>query len=126
MGYHTSFEFSYSTGNGKEQKGLPPDVLEFLKNADECEKIGIEQTDEIEDALNYNEPRWYNYDGDMKLISERFPQYMFILFGIGEESMDIWRNVYFKGERVYEQMIQQLPPLKKKLLTFKVVGNKNA
>lgn len=119
MGYYTSYEFSYSTGDGKEQKGLPPDVLEFIKNAEECEKIGLE-TDEILDALDYNEPRWYDHDEHMKIISEKFPQYMFVLFGIGEESLDIWRNVYFRGQRVFEQMIQQLPPLKKNLLTFKV------
>lgn len=41
---------------------------------------------------------WYDHDIDMLNLSERFPEVLFILDGVGEEYPDIWRAFYMNGK----------------------------
>ena len=42
---------------------------------------------------------WYEHEDDMRQLSTRFPDMLFILSGKGEENEDIWVK-YFKGGRM--------------------------
>ena len=53
-------------------------------------------------TLPYQEWKWYDHDEDMVKLSLRFPDYTFILEGVGEENGDLWRTVYHNGQ--YEQL----------------------
>ena len=58
----------------------------------------------------YDEAKWYEHSKDMVMISERFPNVYFELYGEGEEHGDYWKEYYHdgecefcRGEIVYEQ-----------------------
>lgn len=42
--------------------------------------------------------KWYDHDRDMRLISQKHPETIFILEGEGEESGDIWKKYYLNGK----------------------------
>lgn len=73
---------------------------------EEVEKEMVKTLMEIWD-YDYDEPetfddflsecmKWYEYAEDMTKLSAKYPDYLFILSGKGEESGDIWTH-YFKG-----------------------------
>lgn len=41
--------------------------------------------------------KWYEHDDEMKKVSEKYRDIVFILDGDGEESGDIWRAFYLNG-----------------------------
>lgn len=41
---------------------------------------------------------WYDHDEDMKTISERHPDVVFRLYGVGDGVADIWVNWYCNGK----------------------------
>lgn len=42
--------------------------------------------------------KWYSYDDDMRKFSQKYPKWLFILEGIGEEHEDMWVNYYLNGK----------------------------
>ena len=44
--------------------------------------------------------KWYSHDEDMNAISKEMEDYVFVLYGDGEESDDKWKKVYYKGAHV--------------------------
>jgi len=42
--------------------------------------------------------KWYDHDKDMREISKKYPETIFILEGEGEESGDIWKKYYLNGK----------------------------
>ena len=55
--------------------------------------------------------KWYDHDEDMIKLSLRFPDYIFILEGDGEDSSDLWRTIYYDGqsERLNVKTIYEKP-----------------
>lgn len=49
-----------------------------------------------------DECKWYDYDSDCIDISDRYPNHMIVVQGTGEESGDIWKNVYMNGRKIWE------------------------
>ena len=45
--------------------------------------------------------KWYEYNDDMKKLSKHFPQWSFILRGMGENEGDIWFRKYINGKCWY-------------------------
>ena len=62
-------------------------------------------------TLPYQEWKWYDHDEDMVKLSLRFPDYTFILEGIGEENGDLWRTVYHNGqlEQLKVKIVYEMP-----------------
>jgi len=117
VGYRTYFEFSYSNGDGRLMADLPPDVLRFLEeDVDGCTAIELDPQ-YILDAIEESS-KWYHYDEDMVKLSKKFPQYRFILFGDGEESLDVWRKMYGNGQCILYQYVDKLPDVPSEMLKF--------
>lgn len=53
--------------------------------------------DEYGDSLDA--VKWYEHEGDMLLLSERYPELVFELHGEGEENDDMWYK-YFKNGKM--------------------------
>lgn len=90
MGYQTDFYLS-------EPKSLTGDQTEYLL--------------EISDWLTHWEVtelttgfavsgNWFNHEIEMKKLSKKFPDTLFCLEGIGEETDDRWKH-YFRGGKSF-------------------------
>lgn len=103
MGYYTRFEINQET--------------DYLSN--------IEQRFEEVTQYNYsslfedgNSVKWYDYEKDMKKLSEEYPKHTFILKGYGEESEDMWIHYFKRGKsKKYEAEIK-FPKLKDEELKY--------
>jgi len=42
--------------------------------------------------------KWYDHEEQMMDISEKFPKYVFKLYGYGEDATDIWAKYFQNGE----------------------------
>ena len=40
---------------------------------------------------------WYIHQEEMAALSKKYPKYVFVLYGDGEESGDIWEECYLNG-----------------------------
>lgn len=64
----------------------------------------------VSEGINgeYNEStKWYDHEKEMKELSAKFPEALFILNGEGEESMDIWETHYQGGEVVFNSTVEE-------------------
>lgn len=43
--------------------------------------------------------KWYDSDEDMCLLSSKFPNLLFELAGIGEDSKDLWKAYFVNGAK---------------------------
>ena len=78
MGYYTDYELTTSSS-------LPPNFLDVFLNT-----TGYSLYDFTLSG------KWYNFKEDMLEISKLYPDIVFQLDGVGEESGDVWR-IYFKN-----------------------------
>lgn len=46
--------------------------------------------------------KWYQWEQDISVLAQQFPEATFVLYGNGEEDGDIWR-AFFKGDQVEVQ-----------------------
>lgn len=66
---------------------------------------------EIRYALSNGSGKWYSYDEDMKELSRRFPDEVFILWGVGEEFPDVWRKAYKNGQVYSSPVVIEFPEI---------------
>ncbi len=84
MSYYTEYTLSAKGGNINYEE-----VQKKLEEISGC-KIKFDR----------NYPcKWYRHEKDMKVISKIYPDILFILEGIGEESEDMWMK-YFKNGKM--------------------------
>ena len=116
MGYYTRFKIS-TMGKPFSEKEIKE--LELLKSQaaklkGELKKIALEgiaakekrvirdPKSLVKEYLSFNpfegSTKWYEYDENMKTISKKYPETIFILEGEGEESGDIWKRYYLNGK----------------------------
>ena len=51
--------------------------------------------------MESDECKWYDHDEEMLELSREFPNAVFCLYGVGEESEDIWYTYYKNGKSQY-------------------------
>lgn len=98
MGYYTNFtlECYYKT---------PHNILPFEWTAQigkEINKMNVFNAPEHSGwlpPLNRSEIKWYHWEEDMLLLSSKFPDILFVLYGEGEDADDLW-NAYFIDGKV--------------------------
>lgn len=87
MSYNTDYTLSFD-----HQIPEQDDILDYLETHE------VQSYCCIMDFLEEPCP-WYDHEEHMKNLSERFPNVLFTLGGVGEKRGDIWRK-YFKGGKV--------------------------
>lgn len=82
MGYYTRYEID-----------MKPDLPEV--------SAAIEADDYMAYAIGRysQECKWYDHEAHMQTLSQRFPDVLFELSGVGEEAGDMWRK-YFKAGKM--------------------------
>ncbi len=61
------------------------------------------------DDLTLPGVKWYEHEHHMKIISQEYPDILFILNGEGEESGDIWRKYFKNGLMNYDRAELSFP-----------------
>jgi hypothetical protein len=110
MGYYTA----YSIEVYEKDDILAKHACDLLEVNDELDielgKVLLEITDDFssyEKDIRFSElimddvKKWYDHDDDMIEISKRYPNYVFVLDGNGEDYDDLWRTYYWDGRMQY-------------------------
>ena len=94
MGYYTIYNLEYK------------EIAPISKICEYCNGTGkIIINNPIANEINKRDfilnsaTKWYEHEEDMKQFSKKFPDTLFTLKGIGEESGDIWVK-YFKNGKM--------------------------
>lgn len=87
MGYYTDYSLQINTDNEElRKKAFEDSKKEFYFESYAKNKL-------LKNA------KWYEHEEEMKAFSTNYPDVLFILYGNGEESDDIWRK-YFKNGKM--------------------------
>lgn len=89
MGYYTNHTLSIVESKTTKRK----DVQEYIDCHEEMEYALGKSFGEDEESC-----KWYSHQNDMRKLSERFPDAVFLLEGEGEEAGDIWKEYYKNGK----------------------------
>lgn len=81
MGYYTSFSFEVLDGDDG--------VTDYEQEIKDISGYG---------SLFDGSVKWYDHEGDMRLLSSRHPNTLFKLSGDGEENGDLWIKYYLSGK----------------------------
>lgn len=104
MGYYTQFELSYFNDDEQLSDCYDENINDYLQKENEdgwC----------ISNMIDGDEHKWYDHDKDMKKMSKKFKDKVFLLEGIGEETDDHWWKYYLNG-KVFDATPPKQEPLK--------------
>lgn len=90
MGYRTDYTLKVRDKNFNSIS-----TNELRKIADELKEF-TNYSFENSNIISLYDAKWYNAQSDMKEFSKNYPNYIFCLYGNGEEEDDIWVH-YFKN-----------------------------
>lgn len=96
MGYYTDYNLSIQTYH---RPPLTAEGVESLEN--ELDLMNVFVGGNIDDGFYSDSETWYDHDDDMLLLSRRFPNILFILYGDGESTDDMWYTYYANGKMQY-------------------------
>lgn len=103
MGYLTRFELSTRENLTFEQECEIAKDLEALIFDENKLKFDEEDYFSPIDIIFCEELKWYDHQMDMKIISIKYPNILFILEGYGEERGDMWREYHLNGKVQFEK-----------------------
>lgn len=92
MGYYTDYSLSAEWYDDTSE----PSQEEVQKLQDEIEKMNVFDREGDITLEWWANVKWYDWEEDMAMLSKRFPGFLFLLNGNGENLDDIW-GVYFIG-----------------------------
>ena len=102
MGYYTYFQlnvqYKEKSANGEVNYDAEPPALLVNDLTAEIEKMDVFEEGNIDDGWYVCEAKWYDHDDDMLLLSHRFPEFLFTLYGEGESHDDMWYTYYQDGK----------------------------
>lgn len=94
MGYYTTYNLNIEIQNatkGTKNLNIWPDIISDLRESNENAKYALSDDGDTSESC-----KWYSHESDIINFSIKYPDYLFILSGEGEESGDIWKK-YFKN-----------------------------
>lgn len=91
MGYYTKFDLKVHEGELRIDQILEQVEFEFE---------GLDYAIDLE-GYCIDERKWYGHEEDMKRLSKKFPNTVFVLHGEGEENDDVWYK-YFKNGKMQD------------------------
>jgi|LakMenE18May11ns_1017448.scaffolds.fasta_scaffold9367985_2 hypothetical protein len=117
MGYNTYYELTidYSKGQAERKKAKEAEIQEIKdSNLSETTKnrlisdINKEYQNhyvtesDVLDIIGFNpfgdKCKWYDHETNMISVSEKFNGVLFILYGDGDDSEDIWKKYFYNGQ----------------------------
>ena len=115
MGYYTHYEIMM---NPEQDTARELEIMRVIAS-----KIdGRDPADISDEAAKWclsDHLKWYDHHDHMVEVSKQFPDIVFVLYGEGEESDDLWRKYFANGEyeETYAEIIYPKPtnPLFKNL-----------
>ena len=88
MGYYTRHELEH-------------DDRSYERNGDLVDhEEGITEVSGYEFNVFEDEIKWYDHEKDVRKYSKLFSKTTFIIFGVGEEEGDYWKEYYKDGKMV--------------------------
>ena len=122
MGYYTDFTLTYELPEQKQGESVKKFIADCRKKKvavptdiqttfDESLSLEIELEMEFDESTpsgygawkhfingDADQLKWYDWDTDMRCLSNKFPTVTFTLKGEGEESGDLWIAYYLGGK----------------------------
>lgn len=102
MGYHTCYDLhvsnlQYNTADAYTKSSSIPDIVcrqleEYIEERgffDPCGDCGSGWS---------TVAKWYDWEGDMITMSKTFPEVLFELHGVGDDSEDLWFAYFYQGK----------------------------
>lgn len=93
MGYYTNFKLTVL--DDMDDVEIDSAIHNEWDNRDLYENT-LSLQELIEDSCD--SMKWYDHTVEMLEVSLRYPEYIFILDGDGEEAGDLWRHFYKNGK----------------------------
>jgi len=107
MGYFTYYKLEiYEEDKFPDGKPLSFDQKQKLLTSSSCAKER-----EVDMYIFDENIKWYSHNENMIEISKELSDYVFILYGDGEESEDNWKNVYYRGRSTGVQQETYYPAI---------------
>lgn len=105
MGYYTNFELTVTPEPSEE-------LHKYLTVSDYNQLLSYIGAFYRYPTGEYSssEWKWYNWEDDMLDLSIRFPDYVFRLFGDGEDRDDLWVAFFKNGLSYTVNLIVDIPP----------------
>lgn len=106
MGYYTRYTMKIMDTSGDEVFEISDlsDVNDALEYQDEWDddltKVLREFNNDYDGfygLMSEEDCKWYDHEDAMKILSQKFKQFVFLLNGEGEESGDVWRKYFYNG-----------------------------
>lgn len=91
MGYSTRHSLVVQLPVG--YNGTEMDIINELRTQNESAEWALQPDGSCED-----ECKWYEHEKDMRAFSKQYPDVIFCLHGIGEDSDDQWNQYYKDGK----------------------------
>ena len=95
MGYYTDFELTVDRVNPLLRADLE----------EEIRKMNVFDPGNVDTGWSVNAAKWYDHDEDMLLLSRRFPDTVFTLYGYGDSIDDRWVSYYKSGAQQYAEAV---------------------
>lgn len=92
MGYYTNFEIKVT---GTEDFDTIHSTIEQVSD------YSFDENPRTKSMSSCDTYKWYGWQDNMKEVSRKFPNSLFIVDGIGEEEGDIWRCYFRRGKMDY-------------------------
>lgn len=84
---------------------IDEEIIADLRATCEDAAYALEETGEPFDSCE-----WYDADEHLKTFSQKYPEKVFCLHGVGEESADIWNTYYKNGKMQHCPVIITFEP----------------
>lgn len=105
MGYYTTYELSIEGKGENWVHGVDESGKTVRVNIgydhEAIEREIVEQSG-YSSLFDGEAIKWYDHDDEMKQISKKYPDLVFTLVGVGEESGDMWCKYYQAGKCQHE------------------------
>ena len=83
--------------------------LRLIKDIEKSSRAGVPTQGDVVDFLTFNpfedECKWYDHEADMKALSMKYENVIFILYGEGEENGDMWTKYFLSGKMQIERAV---------------------
>ena len=98
MGYYTRYTLNVVIPKGFLLYGQEPTQHQIISELIHDEQYEAKWALESDGSTRDN-TKWYDHDDDMLSFSKRYPEFVFVLTGEGEEPGDLWMAYYKDGKK---------------------------